>query len=52
MSEQSIAFFPKAAATSDFHVLAEEKMHFIKVQSVKYFATFLDKKWYTNKRFN
>lgn len=50
--EQSIAFFLKTEATNDFHILAEEKIHFIKVQPVKYSATFLDKKWYPNKRFN
>lgn len=42
--KESIAFFFKAVTTHDFHVLVEDKMHFIKVQSVKYFAPFLDKK--------
>lgn len=50
--EDSMAFFPKTAATNDFHLLAKEKMHLIKVQSVKCLATFLDKKCFTNKRFS
>lgn len=35
-----------------FTFWVEEKMHFIKVQLVKYFAVFLDKKWYANQRSN
>lgn len=31
MREEGIAFFFKTVATNDFHVLAEEKRHFIKV---------------------